>query len=421
MKCKLRRSMKFHPSLSLCAVLLATPVLAEPVRSISLADAIALSVQHNPDFRSTGYDVRAAQGAVAQASVLPNPSILLAANGRGTSPLVGPVPNQFGINFTVPIGGKISAATKAAEAALDAAKSTREAARRTLLLNVQTAFVAVQLDQLLLSFARDDQAGFHKELDLNEIRYKDGKISFGELLKLRIQAVTTDDEVREAIENLENARADLRRVIGEDVLADDFQVTGELTVPAPPKPSAIDELLARALEKRPDYQALLQQEKSAESSLSLARRTPIPDLGFLVDYNRAVDGAPASYDLLLTVPIPLFDRNQGNITQAEAAYEKSKLAEASLRTQLRSDLWNGMQEWLAASSLLAVYQGGVVEEAKESLEITKHAYELGTGTLLDFLDAEASYRQIESAYRAAFARTVNAANNIQFTTGEVQP
>src|SRR5471030_1475045 len=110
MKCKLRRSMKFHPSLSLCAVLLATPVLAEPVRSISLADAIALSVQNNPDFRSTGYDVRAAQGAVAQASVLPNPSILLAANGRGTSPLVGPVPNQFGINFTVHIGGKISAA-----------------------------------------------------------------------------------------------------------------------------------------------------------------------------------------------------------------------------------------------------------------------------------------------------------------------
>jgi outer membrane protein, heavy metal efflux system len=406
---------------SLCAVLLANPALGDLVRSISLADAIALSAQHNPDFRSTGYDVRAAQGAVVQASVLPNPSILLAANGRGTSPLVGPTPNQFGVNFTVPIGGKISAATQAAEAALDAAKSTREAARRTLLLNVQTAFVAVQLDQLLLSFARDDQAGFHKELDINELRYKDGKISFGELLKLRIQAVSTDDEVREAIENLENARADLRRVIGEDVLADDFQVSGELTVPRPPKPGAIDELLAKALEKRPDYQALLQQEKSAESSLKLARRTPIPDLGFLVDYNRTVDGAPASYDLVLTVPIPLFDRNTGNIIQAEAAYEKSKLAEASLRTQLRSDLWKGMQEWQAASSLLAVYQGGVVDEAKESLEITKHAYELGTGTLLDFLDAEASYRQIESAYRAAFARTVNAANNIQFTTGEVQP
>jgi cobalt-zinc-cadmium efflux system outer membrane protein len=403
------------------SILLAIPALAEPVRAISLADAIALAVQHNPDFRSTGYDVRAAQGAVVQASVLPNPSILVSSLVTPVKPLGGPVPNQFGLNFTVPLGGKISAATAAAQAAFEAAKATREGAHRQLVFNVQTAFVAVQLDQLLLSFARQDQEGFHKELDLNELRYKDGKISFGDLLKLRIQAVTTDDGVREAIEQLESARADLRRVVGEDVLADDFQITGDLIVPPPPKIDSIDELLSRALARRPDYQALLEQEKSARSALSLARRTPIPDLGFLVDYNRPQQGVPPSYDLLLTVPIPLFDRNQGNIIQAEATYEKTKLAEASLRTQLRSDLWKGLQEWQAASGLLAVYQGGVVEEAKESLEIRKHAYELGNGTLLDFLDAEASYRQIESAYRAAFARTVNAANNIQFTTGEVQP
>jgi len=392
------------------------------VRSVSLAEALRLALEHNPDFRSTGYDVVAAQGAVVQASVLPNPAIELGSFARPVKPLNGPVPTQLGVEFTVPIGGRISAATAAAEASLDAAKATREAARRQLVFSVQSAFVTAQLNELLLSFAEQDQAGFHKELDLNELRYSDGKIAFGDLLKLRIQAVTTDDEVREAREQVESARADLRHVVGEGILSDDFTIAGELVVPASPGMKALDALLQRALDLRPDYLSLIAQEKSAEATLRLARRIPIPDLGFLLDYNRPeAGGTPPSYDLTLTVPIPIFDHNQGNITQAEAALEKSKLAEESLRTQIRSDLWKGLQEWQAASGLLAAYQGGVVDEAKESLEITKHAYELGTGTLLDFLDAESSYRQIESAFRAALARTAIAAQNIQFITGEAQP
>gem|GEM_PF-2541810 len=404
------------------AVLVSWSALAdEPVRSIGLPQAMELAVLHNPDFRSTGYDVTAAQGAVVQASVLPNPSINVGSLGRQLKPFNGPVPVQFGLGFTIPIGGKISAATAAAEGLLEAAKANREAAHRQLIFNVQTAFVTLQLQQLLSSFAKQDQIGFHEELDLNELRYKDGKIAFGELLKLRIQAVATDAAVREANLNAENARAELRRNVGEGVLAEGFEITGELKVPAPPSMTAIDGLLAKALEKRPDYLALIAQEKSAGSNLKLQRRTPIPDLGVLVDYNRPQEGVPPSYDLLLSVPIPLFDRNQGNIIQAEAQLAKAQLAQESLRTQIRSELWKGLQEWQAASGLLTSYENGTVDAAKESLEITKHAYDLGTGTLLDYLDAEQSYRMIESAYRAALARTAIAAQNIQFITGEVQP
>ena len=240
------------------------------MQKVTINEAIDLAVLHNPDFRSTGYDVTAAQGAVVQASVLPNPSIEVSSYGRPVKPLNGPVPTQFGLGFTVPIGGKISAATASAEAALDAAKATREAAHRQLIINVQTAFFTLQLNQLLLSFAQQDQTGFHKELDLNELRYKDGKIAFGDLLKLRIQAVSTDDEVREANEQVENARADLRHVVGEGILADAFEVVGELLVPKSPGLGALDELETRALEKRPDYLSLLASEKSAESAL-LAR------------------------------------------------------------------------------------------------------------------------------------------------------
>ena len=402
------------------------PPLPQPghggqVVALTLPEAIRLAIAHNPDFRSTDFDVRSAQGAVAQASVLPNPALVIGTLGRGVKPFDAPVPTNFGLSWTIPIGGKISAATDAAQAGLAASKATREASRQQLVLGVQTAFTAVLLDQAQLEFAQQDAAGFHRELDLNELRYKDGKIAFGELLKLRIQAVSIDDALRESKLALEGARADLRHVIGEDVLAAGFTVQGELGGGREPASLEPEALLAEALKRRPDYLALLEQEKSAERNLALQHRTPIPDIDVLVDYNRPGDADNGSYDVSLSIPIPLFDRNQGNVTQAEAAYEKSKLAEQSLRTQIRADLVKAIREWQTASALLSAYAGGTVAAAKESLEITQHAYELGTGTLLDFLDAESSYRQIEGAYRAAMARSSLAARNIQFITGEVQP
>ncbi len=420
-----------HPFLPLPAAVAALAALSlagsagadPPVHLLTLPDAVSLAQAHNPDFRSTEYDVAAAQGVVVQASVLPNPYVDLASYGTVLKAPGVQAPTQLGIGWTIPIGGKISAATQSAQAALEAARATRIAARRQLIITTEMAFTALQLALTQLTFARGDREGFHKELDLNELRYKDGKIAFGDLLKLRIQASSTDDEVREAEEAVESARADLRHVIGEDVLDADFEVVGELATPAAPTTGEIEVLLQQALQRRPDYLALLHLEKSAEASLLLARRVPIPDVSVLADYNRPQPGDPTAgnYDVILSIPIPVFDQNRGNIAQAEAAFQKAKLAEISLRTQIRSDLWKALQEGRAAHGLLAAYQGGVVAEAKESLEITRHSFDLGTSTLLDFLDAEASYRQVESAYRASLARAVLAALNIRFTLGEEEP
>ncbi len=389
---------------------------------VTLAQAVQLALQHNPDFRSTGYDVMAARGAVVQASVLPNPGFYLGA--MGIAQPGAPVPNQFGLTWTIPIGGKISAATAAATASLSAAEATRQAAKQQLITSVQTAFVSLLLAESQLGFAKEDRAGFEKTLALNELRYKDGKIAFGDLLKLRLQAVATDDEVREARLGVDNARADLTEVVGEQVLAPDFVADGQLSAPALP-PSAIAEaLLSQALARRPDYAALLDQEKSAQESLVLAKRTPIPDIGILADYNRPTSGEVGDHgstDLSLSIALPLFDRNQGNITQAEAAWEKTVLAEESLRAQVRDQLVKALAEWRTAEALVQAYENGAVAEAKQSLEITRHAYQLGTGSLLDFLDAESSYRATESAYRAAVARAALAADNVKLITGEVEP
>src|SRR5205814_1932258 len=81
------------------------------------------------------------------------------------------------------------------------------------------------------SFARSDRETFGKTLELNELRYRDGKIAYGDVLKLRIQALTQDDAVRQAEQNLVAARADLVQLVGEDALLPAFQVQGSLEPP----------------------------------------------------------------------------------------------------------------------------------------------------------------------------------------------
>jgi len=387
---------------------------------IDLAQAIALALERNTDVRSSETDVTAAHGSLVQAGALQNPAVSVGASGIQVAPLTGPVPNTFGVSWTVPIGGKRAAGIAAADAAFSAAKATRTAVQQQVRLNAATAFVNVLLADALLSFARSDRESFGRTLELNELRYRDGKIAYGDVLKLRIQALTQDDAVRQAEQNLVAARADLVQLVGEEALAPAFQLDGSLEPPPQRAAETPEALLARALKKRPDYLATTEQIESAKSALVQARRQPIPDLGVGFNYNHA-SGVPDSYDLALSVAVPLFDRNRGNIEQAAAAVEKARIAQEALRNQLRDAAAKAVAEWQSSSAQVSAYGHGIRDSAKESLDIRRRAYELGAGSLLDFLDAETSYRQVESAYRSALARNALAAYTVGFVAGDEIP
>jgi len=388
-----------------------------PLKSVTQEQVLQLALAHNTDSRSADEDVTSAGGALVQSRLLPNPSLFVSSLGRGVSPFMGPVPTQLGLTWTIPLGGKRAAGIDAARAAVDAARGTRIAARRSVQIAVEKAFVAVLLDQAQLEFATLDEKGIHDALALNELRYKDGKIAYSDVLKLRLQARTVEDTVRQGELQLANDRQELARLTGEGTLAPDYAVVGALVPPAVPAPPVAEELLAQALKHRTDYQALLADEQNLEALARQARRQPIPDLGVLVDYDKA-SGEPGQYDVTLTAAIPILDRNQGNIIQAEAAARKAKIASEALRVQIRADVLAAVNGWNTTHARLAAYDADILSAANESLDITRHAYEQGRGSLLDYLDAEASYRDVERAYRSVVADALNAAATLRFVVGE---
>jgi cobalt-zinc-cadmium efflux system outer membrane protein len=398
-----------------------TPAAAdEPRRTLTLDDAVALALARNPDSESADADVDAAEGAVTQSRAFSNPSLFVSSLGRNLSPFDAPIPNQIGVTWTVPIGGKRAAGIAVARADLDGAKATRTTARRQLAFDVQTAFVTVLLDAAQLDFAREDQAGLQQAQELDEVRYKDGKIAYGDVLKLRIQARTADDTVHQDELTLASDRAELARLVGDGVLADDFEVTGTLAAPTVSEELTADQLYERALAHRTDYLALQASERSASAAVTAARRQPIPDLDILFDYNQVPDEA-GSFDLSLSVTLPLFDRNRGATRQAQASRRKATLASASLAAQIRADATRAVDAWATSRARLALYDEELLADDAESLDITRHAYERGRGTLLDFLDAESSYREVQRAYRAAVADAILAAAQLRFVAGEDLP
>jgi cobalt-zinc-cadmium efflux system outer membrane protein len=395
----------------------AGPPAGGGLAELSLPDAIRIALTRSPDSLSAAEDVRSAQGAELQAHAFSNPQIFVYRLAEDLSPFASPAPTQFGVTWTIPIGGKRGAGIAAASAAVAAAEGTRAAFQHQLAFNVETAFIAVLLDQSQLDFAKQDQQGLDQAVELDELRYKDGKIAYSDVLKLRIQARGADDTVRQDELAVSNDRSELARLLGQGVLAPDFRLVGTLAASPTGEALTASELYDRALANRADYKALGASEQSADSSLTRAERTPIPDLGVLVDYDQ-VPGSAGQIDFELSATIPLFDRNGGNIAQADAAHRKAGLAIETMRNQLRSDAEKAAATLQTSRQRLAVYDQDLLSEAKESLDISRHAYEQGRGSLLDFLDAESSYRDVERAYRSAVAGAMLAAAQVLFVAGE---
>jgi cobalt-zinc-cadmium efflux system outer membrane protein len=340
--------------------------------------------------------------------------------GREKSARDVALPNLVGFTWTNPRGGKRPAAIAGAMADADGARATRTATRRQLAFDVQSAFIATLRDAAALDFAKQDRAGIEEARQLEEIRYQDGKIAYNDVLKLRLQVGAADDTVAQAELTLEGDRAELARLVGADRLAPDFTLVGQLATPTDVPDLTAEQLLEHALSRRGDYHAMLAGERSASSSLTAARRTPIPDIAVLLDYDQVPDSA-GQFDLQLSVSIPLFDRNHGAIRQASASARKAHLASESLRAQIAADAQTAVSAWKASRARLDVYDQEMSADAKESLEISRHAYEQGRGSLLDYLDAEASYRAVETAYLAAVGDAMVAAARLSFVVGEDAP
>ncbi|HEX9050546.1 MAG TPA: TolC family protein, partial [Anaeromyxobacter sp.] len=153
---------------------------------------------------------------------------------------------------------------------------------------------------------------------------------------------------------------------------------------------------------RPDVRAARRHVETARAALALARAQAAPDLGVGVAWTHSratyVGDNPDALALTLSLPLPLFHRNQGEIEKARVAAEQAERARDALEATVGREVAAAFARYAAAAEKVARYDGGALRRADHALEVAERTYRSGDASLLEFLEAERTYAALRGDY-----------------------
>jgi outer membrane protein, heavy metal efflux system len=173
-------------------------------------------------------------------------------------------------------------------------------------------------------------------------------------------------------------------------------------------------LKAMALKQRPDVRAAQLGITAANSQYTLAKADGKQDVTAQADYTH-IGLNTASF--FASMPLPVFNRNQGEITRTRYAITQSQELSSEQASLALTDVGNSYEGLRAADQVVTLYQSGYLKQAEDSRDISQYAYQHGAASLLDFLDAERSYRTTELGYRQALANYMTSLEQLRQAVG----
>jgi cobalt-zinc-cadmium efflux system outer membrane protein len=378
-----------------------------PTARISLDDAIRLALEHNHAILAARTTILQSEAQETTANLRPNPVLSWDAQFL---PIFEPskftadyIDNQaqfdLGIGYTFERGKKRQHRLQAAKDVSASTRSTVTDNERQLVFNVGSQFVAVLLAQSTIELAEQDLSSFEKTVQISEARRKAGDMSEGDLLKIKLQLLQFENDLFAAKLAKVQALAGLRQLVGFESVPDDFDVEGRLDYQA--VRAGMDDLKALALRTRPDLRAAQQNVTAARSAESLAEANGKRDLTASFNYSHVASTNTGAF--FFNIQLPIFDRNQGEIARTRHVITQSEQLASETSQQVLTDVVDAYQALRTSEQIVELYQGGYVEQATRSRDISEYAYKRGAASLLDYLDAERTYRANQLAYRQALA------------------
>jgi cobalt-zinc-cadmium efflux system outer membrane protein len=380
---------------------------AQAPPKITLHQAIRLALAHNASMQAARSLIPQSQAAEVTADLRPNPVITgdgmfipIFQPGQLTASNINTISEfDLGASYLIERGGKRQRRFQAARDATAVVTSQVSDAERTLTYNVAQQFIGVLLAESTLSFAKQDLASYQNTLQINQARYKAGAISDSDYLKIELQLLQFQTDVSSAQLARMQALVALRQLVGYESAPADYDVAGSLAYQ--PLTTALGQLQAQALTLRPDLRAARQGVTAAQSQYALARADGKQDVTVTFNYTHV--SALNNGTFFVSVPLPIFNRNQGEIARTQAAITQAQDSEISAREAVLTDVANAYDTVQSNARIVKLYQSGYLNEAKESRDISQYAYQHGGASLLDFLDAERSYRATELGYLQSLA------------------
>jgi cobalt-zinc-cadmium efflux system outer membrane protein len=384
-----------------------------------MQQAVDLARAKNPALLSAQQNLLSVKAQEIQAGVRQNPSLVATGSDVTLGPnAANPYYYSVGVSRLFERGEKRRwrlDTARSTTAQTDAQYHTQE---QQTILAVRQAFTNFVIAKAAKKLADDNLSDFKHELDIGRERLKAGDLAKLDFERLDLQLAQLESDESNAITNAQQASVQLQVLLGYDKPRPDFDVVGDVIPPV--VSTTMEDLEQKALAARPDYHAAHLGVAVADANVKLAYANGTADPTIEADYDRNGNDNSAAFSL--TIPLRLFDRNQGNKETSKYLAQASRFTELAVKNQVIADVEQAWIGYANAKVLSDRYNGHYLDEAKDVLEISQFSYEHGGLALIDYLDALRESRSVTSDALNAYSQTWMAIHQLSFATAtEVVP
>jgi len=420
--------MKGAPGFS--ALLLAGLVVAVPTvhaQSVYSWEQIKSRFESaNPVLKADAINVNEMKADEVTAFLRPNPQFTLSSDGTQLVPHNGvwqPTKGtQMQTNFAY-----LHERQHKRELRLESAKEGTQIAstlhadlKRNLLFNLRIAFVDVLQAKAILDLTKQELDYYDHIIEISRARNKVGSMAQIDLDRVELQRVQYESDWQAAEVNLRTAKIQMLQLLDDKIPMDQFDVQGQFDFSDQLKP--LEDFRQIALDSRPDLKAAVESIQQARTNYKLAVSNGSTDPTFSgwYSYNPSFNNPNDQHALGLSVSVPLriFDRNQGEKKRTQLDIGRNQQLEDAARAQVFSDVDSAYAQLNSNVGLLRPYKAKYLDQALRVRETVTFAWQHGAASLMDFLNAQSDYRQVQLSYVQLVGSYLTAAGQLNQAVGQ---
>jgi outer membrane protein, heavy metal efflux system len=384
----------------------------------------------NPSVLAGQIGIEESKANEITAGLRPNPQFTFTTDGLQATPFEGVWRPFAGVLYTPGVSQLIERQNKrqlrvdSAQLATSTAGSDQKDLQRTMLFTVRTAFVNTQQAEALVELAQANLQSYDNVIAVNRTRFRAGDISELDFQRVELQRVQFESDLANARVNLRTAKIQLLALLNERTPVDDFDVAGDFEY----KESIIllPELRQMAVANRPDLRSAQTaiEKARADHRLAIANGSTDPVVGGWYSRNPSFNNPYANNTIgaNVSIPIRIFDKNQGEKARTALEITRTQRLSEALLAGIYRDVDSAYAALESVRTLVRPYRNEYLQESSNIRDKVSFSYSHGGATLLEFLDAQKSYRDTQVAYIGLVGSYWSALAQLSLAVGqEVNP
>lgn len=389
---------------------------ADPAQTLTLRQAIEKALLHNPELATFSLEKRVREARTLQSGLFPNPQLEVEvedATGSGKFGGFRQAQTTIQLSQLIELGGKRTSRIRAGSLSMKLAEWDYETKRMDVLTGVSKSFIDVLKAQQELALTDDlDRLG-NQFLDTVSERVMAGKVARIEKTKAEVALAALQIEIQRTRQELENARRRLSSIWG--VTRPQFaSVAGDLFTisPIPPKEVLIDQVV-----QNPDLARWVTELEQRQAMLDLELSKRFPDIKLSGGYRRLEATNDDTLVFGFSLPLQLFNRNQGAIAAARHRLEKAREEQRTAKLKSMKSLLEAYSTLSFSNSQVISIRDQLLPGAEKAFEAINEGYRFGKFGYLDVLDSQKTLFEARGQYLQALAGYHKAVADVERLTG----